>query len=105
MAQVRWSLTAGNDLQEIEDFIARDSVLHAITFVDRIVESAETLLKTPQVGRMVPEFSRSDLRELIFRGYRIVYLLQDNEVLILRVVRGARDLSALVHREPWDIGG
>lgn len=58
MAQVRWSLTAGNDLQDIEDFIARDSVLHAITFVDRIVESAETLLKTPQIGRIVPEFNR-----------------------------------------------
>ena len=67
MAQVRWSLTAGNDLQDIEDFIARDSVLHAITFVDRVVESAETLLKTPQFGRMVPEFNRPDLRELIFR--------------------------------------
>ena len=105
MAQVRWSLTAGNDLQDIEDFIARDSVLHAITFVDRIVESAETLLKTPQIGRMVPEFNRSDLRELIFRGYRIVYLLQDNKVLVLRVVNGARDLPALVRREPWDIGG
>ena len=103
MAQVRWSLTAGNDLQEIEDFIARDSVLHAITFVDRIVESAETLLKTPQVGRMIPEFNRSDLRELIFRGYRIVYLLQNNEILILRVVHGARDLPALVRREPWNI--
>ena len=105
MAQVRWSLTAGNDLQDIEDFIARDSVLHAITFVDRIVESAETLLKTPQIGRMVPEFNRSDLRELIFRGYRIVYLLQDNKVLVLRVVNGARGLPALVRREPWDIGG
>lgn len=105
MAQVRWSLTAGNDLREIENFIARDSVLHAITFIDRIVESAETLLKTPQVGRMVPEFSRSDLRELIFRGYRIVYLFQDNEVLILRIVHGARDLPALVRREPWDVDG
>jgi hypothetical protein len=38
MAQVRWSLTAGNDLQDIEDFIARDSILHSITFVDRIIE-------------------------------------------------------------------
>ena len=66
MAQVRWSLTAGNDLQDIEDFIARDSVLHAITFVDRIVESTETLLKTPQIGRIVPEFTRPDLREVIF---------------------------------------
>ncbi len=105
MAQVRWSLTAGSDLQGIEDFIARDSVLHAVTFVDRLVESAETLLKTPHIGRIVPEFNRSDLRELIFRGYRIVYLLEENSVFILRVVHGSRDLIALVRREPWDIGG
>jgi plasmid stabilization system protein ParE len=104
MAHVRWSLTAANDLQDIEDFIARDSVLHAITFVDRVVESAETLLKTPQIGRMVPEFNRPALREWIFRGYRIVYLLQDNEAFVLRVVHGSRDLLALVRREPWDIG-
>jgi toxin ParE1/3/4 len=74
MAQVRWSLTAGNDLQDIENFIARDSVLHAITFVDRVVESAETLLRSPRIGRIVPEFNRHDLRELIYRDYRIVYL-------------------------------
>lgn len=105
MAQVRWSLTAGNDLQNIEDFIARDSVLHAITFVDRVVESAETLLRSSRIGRIVPEFNRPDLRELIFRDYRIVYLLQDDEAFILRVVHGSRDLVALVRREPWDIGG
>ena len=68
MAQVRWSLTAGNDLQDIEDFIARDFVLHAITFVNRVVESAEPLLKTPRIGRIVPEFSRPDLREVLFRA-------------------------------------
>lgn len=64
MAQVRWSLTAGNDLQDIEDFIARDSVLHAITFVDRMVESIETLLTNSHIGRLVPEFNRPDLREV-----------------------------------------
>jgi plasmid stabilization system protein ParE len=105
MAQVRWSLTAGDDLQDIEDFIARDSVLHAITFVDRVVESAETLLKTPRIGRMVPEFNRPDLRELIFRNHRIVYHMQNDEVFILRVVHGSRDLLDLVRREPWEIGG
>lgn len=103
MAQVRWSLTAGNDLRDIEDFIARDSVLHAVAFVDRIVESAETLLKNPRIGRVVPEFNREDLREVIFRHYRIVYLLKDEKVFILRVVHGSRDLIALVRREPWDI--
>lgn len=103
MAQVRWSLTAGNDLQDIEDFIARDSVLHAIAFVDRVVESAETLLKNPRIGRVVPEFNREDLREVIFRSYRVVYLLQDDKIVILRVVHGSRDLAALVRQEPWDL--
>ncbi len=103
MAQIRWSLTASTDLQEIEDFIARDSVFHAVTFVDCIVESTATLLKTPHIGRVVPEFNRQDLREVIFRGYRIVYLVQNDEVLILRVVHGARNLPGLIQREPWDL--
>ncbi len=103
MAQIRWSLTASTDLQEIEDFIARDSVFHAVTFVDCIVESTATLLKTPHIGRVVPEFNRQDLREVIFRGYRIVYLVQNEEVLILRVVHGARNLRGLIQREPWDL--
>ena len=54
MAQISWSLTAGNDLQDIEDFIARDSVLHAITFIDRIVESTETILQLPTSDASFP---------------------------------------------------
>jgi plasmid stabilization system protein ParE len=104
MAQIRWSLTASEDLQELEDFIARDSVLHAIQFVDRIVESAEHLHTTPQRGRIVPEFGRADIRELLWRAYRIVYLVKDDAVTILRVVHGTRDLADLIRREPWDIG-
>jgi toxin ParE1/3/4 len=104
MAQVRWSLTAGNDLQDIEDFIARDSVLHAITFVDRIIETAEILLKNTHLGPsgtgvQSPRSSRSSAQGVP----RIVYLLQNDEVFILRVVHGARNLPALVSREPWDI--
>ena len=104
MAEVHWSLTASHDLQEVEDFIARDSVLHAVTFIDRIVEAAEKLQSVPKRGRVVPEYGRPDLRELLFRGYRIVYLLKDDMVTILRVVHGARDLANLVRREPWEIG-
>ena len=104
MAEVRWSLTASQDLQELEDFIARDSVLHAVNFTDRVVEAAEKLQSVPQQGRVVPEYGRPDLRELVFRGYRIVYLLKEDVVTILRVVHGARDLADLVRKEPWEIG-
>lgn len=37
MAQVRWSLTAAEDLQEIEAFAARDSPVYAVRLVDAMV--------------------------------------------------------------------
>jgi len=101
MAQIHWSLTAENDLRAIEEFIAKDSILRAISFTDRLIESAERLSSSPKMGRMIPEFSREDLRELIFRNYRVVYQLYGDSLTIIRVVHGARDLHGLVQQEPW----
>jgi plasmid stabilization system protein ParE len=102
VAEVRWTLTASADLESIETFIAVDSVLHAVHFVDRLVASTEKLAASPRVGRVVPEFRRDDLREVFFRGYRIVYRVDGTAVTILRVVHGARDLQGLAGREPWE---
>ena len=101
MAEVRWSLTSEEDLQGIEATIARDSVIRAINFVDHLIECAASLHDNPGLGRVVPEFALEDLRELLVRGYRIVYRLAANQVTVLRVVHGARDLPALAKREPW----
>jgi len=103
MADLRWSLTAEADLQAIEDFIANDSVLHAVQFLDRLIHAAEQLTHAPKIGRVVPEFNREDLRELLFRAYRIVYQVRGETVTVLRVVHGARDLARLVRRDPWII--
>ncbi|MBI2197833.1 MAG: type II toxin-antitoxin system RelE/ParE family toxin [Candidatus Rokubacteria bacterium] len=48
-------------------------------------------------------FGREDLREVLFRGYRIVYWLRGDTVTVLRVVHGARDLAGLAEREPWQL--
>ena len=103
MAELRWALTAENDLLEIEEYIARDSMLHAVSFVDRLVEAADRLGAAPRIGRVVPEFGREDLREVLFRGYRIVYLLRGDTATALRVVHDARDLAGLAEREPWEL--
>lgn len=101
MAEVRWSLVSAEDLQGVEDTIARDSVTRAINFVDHLIECAEALQDNPRLGRVVPELERRDLREIVVRGYRIVYLVGIRRVTVLRVVHGAGDLPALAKREPW----
>ncbi len=102
MAQVRWSLTATSDLAAIEEFIAQDSVLHAVHFIDRLVHSVEKLATLPHAGRVVPEFRDENLREIIFRNYRVVYLVHDETVHIVRVVHGARDIGGLLSH-PWEL--
>lgn len=101
MAEIRWTLTSSEDLRLLEDWIARDSLLNAIDFIDRLVASVGKLERAPLLGRVVPEFNQGSLRELIFRGYRIVYIAEESLVTILRVVHGARDLRRLADLEPW----
>ena len=101
MAEIRWTLTAADDVRLLEEWIARDSPLNAVDFTERLIGSAEKLAESPLLGRIVPEFNQDRLHELIFRGYRIVYSVEGSFVTVLRVIHGARDMRRLANREPW----
>ena len=89
--RVTWSRETGENLAEIEDFIARDSLERAVRFVDDLIDHAEAILAdNPRSGRVVPEISNADIRELIYRGYRIVYRFKGNALEILTVFEGHR---------------
>ena len=88
---ITWSGEAGENLVDIEEFIARDSVERAIRFVDALIDHAEAILSdNPRSVRSVPEIGSPDIRELIYRGYRIVYRLNGDYIEILTVFEGHR---------------
>jgi len=53
---------------------------------------------------VVPEYGRQDLREVIVQNYRVVYLVRGNEVIVVRVVHGARDFRTVLGPQPWLMG-
>lgn len=54
------------------------------------------------MGRRVPEAgARTDIRELIFDHYRIVYAVGPQQVQILAVIHGNRDLQGQ-QSKPWE---
>ena len=65
----------------------------------QIIEHAESLSDKTLRGRTVPEISNPDIRELIFRKYRIVYRINGNNLDILTVFEGHR----LLRTEEVDI--
>jgi toxin ParE1/3/4 len=83
-----WTKEALLRLQEIEEYISKDNPVVAIEFVEKLISVAETLIEYPGKGRIVPELSLENIRELIHKNYRIVYLVKKNSVDILTVFEG-----------------
>ena len=100
--EIVWTEPAEADLSEIFDYIARDTQVYAERFVDRIIEAVSKLIDHPHMGRLVPEAERDNVRELIYRGYRIIYLVQAETIFVLTIVHGSRDSTGLPLK-PWDI--
>jgi len=95
--KLNWSPAARDDLHDIVIFIARHNSEHAMLFAYEMISATGHLQLFPEHGRMVPEYRNPDLRELIFRPYRIVYRVNHNRKLceIVRVWHSARGVPAL----------
>jgi toxin ParE1/3/4 len=55
-----------------------------------LMEKALSLSTFPERGRIVPELGLSDVREIIFRSYRIVYRIDPTHIQVLRFWHAAR---------------
>ena len=90
MATVRWTQRAKGDLQEVYDFIARDSPRAADALVERIIHATERLAAYPESGRIMPEFPSLPYREVIVGNYRVLYRVEGEVVWVAAVVHGRR---------------
>ncbi|MFA5834809.1 MAG: type II toxin-antitoxin system RelE/ParE family toxin [Bacteroidota bacterium] len=79
MAVVRWTPQAIQDINDIAEFIAKDSVRYASLFVLKVFEKELVLSFSIRLGRMVPEFDNENIRELIFQNYRIIYKVVNDD--------------------------
>jgi len=69
---VIWSQEALDDIDDIAEYIGRDSIYHAQQVVEQIFESGDALLNQPQLGRIVPELNDSQARERFIYSYRLI---------------------------------
>lgn len=94
---VKWSVPARNDLKQIHDYIAKDSKFYARRVIQDIVAKTGTLIDFPEIGRVVPEISDQNIRELIVYSYRLVYEISVAGIEILAIIHGRRDFESA-----WD---
>jgi toxin ParE1/3/4 len=85
-----WTTAARRDVNEIWDFIEVRNPDAAELVSSEILRAVEGLLQFPKRGK---PGRVKETRELVVSGlpYVVVYLLADENVVILRVLHGAQD--------------
>ncbi len=91
--RVNWSRRALQDIEGIAEYIAADSPTYAGVVVKKIVNQTKMLAQFPRAGRKVPEFDDERVRELVVYSYRVIYRLQEDDVVIAAVIHGRRTLQ------------
>jgi addiction module RelE/StbE family toxin len=90
--RVHWTNKALDHLLAIHQYVAQNSEIYADRLVDRLTRRSEQIGLFPESGRMVPEYKRVDIREVIERPYRIIYRVKEDQVDVLSVVHTAQQL-------------
>lgn len=94
MVRINWTVRALADLQEIYDYIARDSKFYARATSKKLRNRVKVLKSQIYAGGKIPELNREDLRQLIEGSYRIIYkIVNENQIDILLIHHAARDLN------------
>ena len=86
---------AAQDITEIWEYIADDSVLAARRFRTEIFDAISSLVPFPHQGHKRPDLTTRPLRFQSVRDYLIAYAPEEKPFLVIAVLHGRRNPRAL----------
>ena len=93
MVKIKWTNHALEELDDIANYISIDSPKYAQILVKQIYEMVSHLKQFPKLGRKVPEYGDPELREILYKTYRIIYLVKKEHLEIISIIHGSRKLN------------
>lgn len=79
-------------VEEFSDYIALDNISKAVTWAEDIVNHCQKLQTNPNIGRVIPEFRRTEIRELIHGNYRLIHEVKETQVDMLTIWHTSQQL-------------
>jgi plasmid stabilization system protein ParE len=88
---ISFAESALHDLEEIKIWYTEQEVPEVgERLVAELFQRVEILIDHPDIGRVVPEFGQSFLREIIQPPFRIVYRRDTERIQVIRIWRSER---------------
>ncbi|MCE5191880.1 MAG: type II toxin-antitoxin system RelE/ParE family toxin [Actinomycetia bacterium] len=91
--KVTWAPLAREQTADAFAYISAERPSAALRWFEEIVERAGSLSQFPDMGRMMPEAGRPEVREVIVEPYRLIYRRDSDEVVIIGVFHSRQDVD------------
>ena len=78
--RVVWSPEALADLADIYHYVKLDNQDAAKNVADKLRNMAKSIPDNPEIRQKCPEHNREDLRQRLYKKYRMIYQLVGDEV-------------------------
>jgi toxin ParE1/3/4 len=92
--RITFAVSTVQDLEAIRTWYAGQQIPQVgERIIEEVLLAVERLADFPKSGRIVPEFGKVHLREIIHPPFRIVYRLDKRGVRIVRVWRSERAIK------------
>ncbi len=88
------------DLLAIRRTIAADNPARAVTFTEELLDRCQALADNPRAYPLVPRYERFGIRRRVHGDYLIFYRLQPEQIEVIHILQGARDIEALLFGAP-----
>ncbi len=88
------------DLLAIRRYIEADNPTRAVSFVEELLNRCLALADTPRAYPFVPRYERFGIRRCVHGDDLTFYRLQPEQIEVIHVLQGARDIEALLFGSP-----
>lgn len=101
--RIDWTRRASRELEAKAEWLAVNRPGAAAPFLARITEAVEKIRQFPLRGRHLPDFEDEPVREIIVGSHRVIYLAEEERILVVTVKHCSEELAEddLRPELPW----
>jgi len=92
--RIIWAPLAREQAADAFAYISAERPSAALRWFDEIIDLAGSLSTFPDMGRMMPEAGRPEVREVFVEPYRLIYRRDSDLIVIIGVFHSHRDVGA-----------
>ena len=84
---------ARDDLHNFWEYSRNGTENYVFNYINDLIEYSKEIQINPKIGKIIDVFNQYVFRQLIYRRHKILYIIYNNKIYILRFIHSARKFN------------